>query len=69
MEPSLDEALVSLFGTNQSGTSQGLSSQPGQKFGTLALLPKAALDQARAQLAEAQKAMDSLKSILAAPVK
>jgi hypothetical protein len=67
MEPSLNEALVSLFGTNQSGTSQGQSSQPGQKGGTQALLPKEALDQASAQLAEAQKAMDSLKSILAAP--
>jgi uncharacterized membrane protein (UPF0182 family) len=66
MEPSLDEALVSLFG---SGTSQGRASQPGQKGGTRALLPKAALDQARAQLAEAQKAMDSLKSILAALAK
>jgi hypothetical protein len=32
-----------------------------------ALLPKATRDQAIAQLAEAQKAIDSLKHLLAAP--
>jgi len=52
MEPTLDEALGSLF-----GTSPGLPSQAGQPSGTQRLLPKAVLDQARAQLAEAQKAI------------
>jgi uncharacterized membrane protein (UPF0182 family) len=65
MEPSLDEALTSLFGSNQSGTPRGQLSQPG----TQALLPQAALDQARAQLADAQKAINSLKGLLAAPAK
>ena len=62
MEPTLDEALSSLF-----GTSPGQPSQPGQTSGTKGLLPKAVLDQARAQLAEAQKAINSLKGLLATP--
>jgi uncharacterized membrane protein (UPF0182 family) len=69
MEPTLDDALVSLFGTNQSGTSPGQALQAGQTSQTQGLLPKAALDQARAQLAEAQKAMNSLKGLLATPAK
>jgi uncharacterized membrane protein (UPF0182 family) len=64
MEPTLDEALSALF-----GTSPGQPSQPGQTSGTQGLLPKAALDQARAQLAEAQKAINLLKGLLAAPVR
>ena len=62
MEPTLDEALSSLF-----GTSPGQPSQAGQTSGTQGLLPKAVLDQARAQLAEAQKAINSLKGLLATP--
>jgi uncharacterized membrane protein (UPF0182 family) len=63
MEPTLDEALSSLFGTAppQSGA------LPAQQTGVPALLPKATRDQAIAQLAEAQKAIDSLKHLLAAP--
>jgi uncharacterized membrane protein (UPF0182 family) len=60
MEPTLDGALNDLFGTvpsQQSGTQ------------TAATLPKAALDQARAQLAAAQKAIDSLRNLLATPVR
>ncbi|MGD0417874.1 MAG: hypothetical protein ABSA80_21140 [Terriglobales bacterium] len=64
MEPTLDEALSSLF-----GTSPGQPSRPGQTSGTQGLLPKAVLDQARAQLAEAQKAINSLKGLLAAPAR
>ena len=44
MEPSLDEALASLFGTSQSGTSPGQPSQAGQTSGTQGFLPKAVLD-------------------------
>jgi hypothetical protein len=58
MEPSLDEALISLFANSPAS---------GQMSGTQAPLPKATLDQARAQLAEAQKAIDSLKRLLATP--
>ena len=62
MEPTLDEALSSLF-----GTSPGQPSPAGQMSGTQGLLPKAVLDQARAQLADAQKAINSLKGLLATP--
>lgn len=62
MEPTLDEALSSLF-----GTVPGQPGQTGQTSGKQGLLPKAALDQARAQLADAQKAIDSLKRLLANP--
>ncbi|MGB7494566.1 MAG: UPF0182 family protein, partial [Candidatus Acidiferrum sp.] len=48
MEPTLDEALSSLF-----GTVPGQPAQTGQTSGKQGLLPKAALDQARAQLADA----------------
>ena len=63
MEPTLDEALASLFGTApaQSGV------LPAKQTGVQALLPKATRDQAMAQLAEAQKAIDSLKHLLATP--
>ena len=62
MEPTLDEALSSLFGNSPASAQQETS-------GTQAPLPKATLDQARAQLAEAQKAIDSLKSLLATPAR
>jgi hypothetical protein len=62
MEPTLDDALSSLFST---GPAQ--PAQPGQASGMQGLLPKAALDQVRAQLAEAQKAINSVKSLLASP--
>ena len=64
MEPTLDEALSSLF-----GNLPGQLSQPGKTSGTQGLLPKAVLDQARAQLAEAQKAINSLRSLLATPAR
>ena len=64
MEPTLDESLSALF-----GTLPGQPLQPGQTSGPQGLLPKAALDQARAQLAEAQKAINSLKGLLATPVR
>jgi uncharacterized membrane protein (UPF0182 family) len=63
MEPTLDEALTSLFGT--------APPQPGvlptQQAVVQVPLSKAARDQAMAQLAEAQKAIDSLKRLLATP--
>jgi uncharacterized membrane protein (UPF0182 family) len=63
MEPTLDEALSSLFGTapTQSGA------LPAQQAGVQAPMSKTVRDQAMAQLAEAQKAIDSLKHLLAAP--
>jgi uncharacterized membrane protein (UPF0182 family) len=63
MEPTLDEALSSLFGTApaQSGV------LPVQQAGVQAPLSKATLNQARAQLAAAQKAIDSLQHLLASP--
>jgi uncharacterized membrane protein (UPF0182 family) len=64
MEPTLDESLSALF-----GTIPGQPSQAGQTSGTQGLLPKAVLDQARAQLAEAQKAINSLKGLLATPTR
>jgi len=53
MESTLDEALSALFG-----------SPGGQQTGTQAPITKTELDQARAQLAEVQKAIDSLKRLL-----
>jgi uncharacterized membrane protein (UPF0182 family) len=63
MEPTLDGALTALFGTTapQSGIFAG------QQNGSHALLPKATRDQAAAQLADAQKAINALKQLLAAP--
>ena len=63
MEPTLDEALGSLFGTapGQSG------SLAGKQAGAQAPLSKATRDQAEAQLAEAQKAINALKQLLANP--
>jgi hypothetical protein len=63
MEPTLDEALTSLFGTAppQSG------SLPGKQAGAQAPLSNATRDQAIAQLADAQKALNALKQLLANP--
>ena len=63
MEPTLDEALASLFGTvpPQSG------SLPGKQAGAQAPLSNATRNQAEAQLAEAQKAINALKQLLANP--
>jgi uncharacterized membrane protein (UPF0182 family) len=63
MEPTLDAALTSLFGTAppQSGTS------PAQQTGVQGPLSKATRDQATAQLADAQKALNALKQLLANP--
>ena len=63
MEPTLDAALISLFETAppQSGSS------PGQQPGVQTPLSRATRDQATAQLAEAQKALNALKQLLANP--
>jgi hypothetical protein len=63
MEPTLDEALTSLFGTapGQPGA------LPGKQAGAQAPISTATRDQAEAQLAEAQKALNSLKQLLANP--
>jgi uncharacterized membrane protein (UPF0182 family) len=63
MEPTLDAALTSLFGTAppQSGT------LPAQQTGVQGPLSKATRDQATAQLADAQKALNALKQLLANP--
>ena len=53
MEPTLDGAISALFGS------------PGvQQVQTLARVPNTELEQARAQLTEVQKAIDSLKRVL-----
>ena len=63
MEPTLDEALASLFVTapGQSGT------LAGKQAGAQGPMSKATRDQAEAQLAEAQKAINALKQLLANP--
>jgi len=61
MEPTLDGALSALFasaGVQQTG-----------KIGTQARIGDTRLDQARVQLAEVQKALDSLKGLLGEPAK
>ena len=61
MQPSLDGALSDLF-ANSSGPAvmqPGATQQPA--------LTKSTVDQIRAELAQAQKAMDSVKSLLAKP--
>jgi uncharacterized membrane protein (UPF0182 family) len=58
MEPTLDEALNDLFENGPAST---------QQSGMQAPLPKATLDQAKAELARAQKALDSLKGLLVTP--
>jgi hypothetical protein len=63
MEPTLDEALGSLFGTAPAQP----GSFAGKQSGAQAPLSKAARDQAEAQLAEAQKAINALKQLLANP--
>jgi uncharacterized protein len=56
MEPSLDEALNALFG-----------SAPVQSSGPKASPPQTTLNQAKVQLEDAQKALDSLKQLLEPP--
>jgi uncharacterized membrane protein (UPF0182 family) len=63
MEPTLDEALTSLFG----GAAPPSGSFPGQQAGAQTPLSKATRDQAMAQLAAAQKAINELKQLLANP--
>jgi uncharacterized membrane protein (UPF0182 family) len=60
MEPTLDEALSSLFENSPVSAQQGGMQVP---------LSKATLDQARDQLTKAQKAIDSLKRLLATPIR
>jgi uncharacterized membrane protein (UPF0182 family) len=62
MEPTLDESLNDLFenATTPAGTVPSGKQPP---------LAKATLDQARADLAQAQKAIDSLKSLLTNPAR
>ena len=56
MEPTLDEAVSAVFGS------------PGvQQSGTQSPIQNTTLDQARAQLAEVQKAIDSLNRLLNKP--
>jgi uncharacterized membrane protein (UPF0182 family) len=64
MEPTLDEALGSLFGT---AAPQSSGSLPGQQAGAQAPLSQAARAQATAQLADAQRALNALKRLLANP--
>jgi len=63
MQPTLDEALASLFGTapGQSGPLAGKQAGAGTP------LSKTTRDQATAQLAAAQKAINALKQILDNP--
>jgi hypothetical protein len=63
MEPTLDEALASLFGTSQGQPVPLFEKQVGAQ----SPLSKATRDQAEAQLAEAQKAINALKQLLATP--
>jgi len=63
MEPTLDEALASLFGTAPGQP----NSLPGRIAQAQAPLSKVTRDQAEAQLAEAQKAINALKQLLANP--
>ena len=63
MEPTLDEALASLFGTASVRTGPFA----GKQTGSQAPLSNATRDQAEAQLAEAQKAINALKQLLANP--
>ena len=63
MEPTLDEALTSLFGTGQGQSGP----MPGKQAQVQAPMTKATRDQAEAQLAAAQKAINALKQLLANP--
>jgi uncharacterized membrane protein (UPF0182 family) len=63
MEPTLDEALSSLLGT----APQQSAPLPGQQAGAQAPLSNATRDQAAAQLADAQRALNALKKLLANP--
>jgi uncharacterized membrane protein (UPF0182 family) len=60
MEPTLDASLSDLF---ENATTPAGAGPTGKQ----PPLAKATLDQARAELAQAQKAMDSLKGLLANP--
>jgi uncharacterized membrane protein (UPF0182 family) len=60
MEPTLDEALSALFGNSPVLTQQNGTPTPAAGLN---------LTQARAQLAEAQKAIDSLRTLLANPTR
>jgi len=61
MEPTLDEALGSLFGTGPSESAPWA----GKQAGAQTPLSKVTRDQAEAQLAAAQKAINALKQLLA----
>jgi uncharacterized membrane protein (UPF0182 family) len=63
MEPTLDESLASLFGTAPGQTGP----LPEKQTQAQAPMSKAIRDQAEAQLAEAQKAINALKQLLANP--
>ena len=63
MEPTLDEALGSLFGATPAQSAP----LAGKQAGVQAPLSKATRDQAEAQLAAAQKAINALKQLLANP--
>jgi uncharacterized membrane protein (UPF0182 family) len=64
MEPTLDEALASLFGTTPGHPGSAL---PGKQAGAQGPLSKSTRDQVEAQLAEAQKAINALKQLLVNP--
>jgi uncharacterized membrane protein (UPF0182 family) len=63
MEPTLDEALTSLFET----ATPPLGVTQSQQAGGATQLPKPTRDQVMAQLQDAQKAIDALKRLLASP--
>jgi len=63
MEPTLDEALGSLFGT----APPQADPLAGKQAGAQAPLSKATRDEAEAQLAAAQKAINALRQLLANP--
>jgi len=63
MEPTLDQALGSLFGT-RTGT---VGANAGETSSSAGADVEGDADQAEAQLAEAQKAINALKQLLANP--
>jgi hypothetical protein len=63
MEPTLDEALASLFGATPGQS----AATPGKQGGGQAPLSNATREQAATQLADAQKALNALKQLLANP--
>ena len=66
MEPTLDEALDSLL-RNSAGDNRGYAFGGSGERSAPAPLSKAMRDQAIAKLAEAQKAINALKQLLANP--